>query len=248
MADPELADAVWSGTASPDDAPSWYPRVVRIVEAARRRRPRDDADVDRARAAWNELTHRAHVRQRRRRLLVAGAVAVGAALVAGGAAAAMDGGLDHVPFLGSAPAVGDVVDAHRLRHADDGAPGGPPRDVMRRRSVASRPRPASRPASRPAPSVVLPDVLVPEPSVVPPACEPEVAASPGCSERGRHAGDGPADRPAQSPATGRAAEPGAGQQSDHPDGPARADEARDAAPPAARGQASAAPGHAHPPR
>jgi hypothetical protein len=239
MADPELADAVWTGTASHDDAPAWYPRVARIVDAARHRQPPGDADVDRARAAWNELSRRAHARQRRRRLLVAGAVAVGAALAAGGAAAALDGGLDRVPFLGSAPAVGDVDDVRRSQDADDGDPGGPARDLMLRRAVAPRSRPASRPGS-PAGS---PDVLVSESRSVPPACEREVEASPGCSDRGRHTGGGAADASVRSSGEDRAATAGAGQPSGHPAVPSHAGEVRDA-PPAARGSVAVGPDHA----
>jgi hypothetical protein len=111
VADPEFADAVWSGQAPVDDAPEWYPRVLRILEAAHHRPPPDEDDVAVRHEAWTELSRRLHRRQWRRRLIVVGAVAVGAALVAGGAAAAMSGGFDDLP-------------APRAEAEEDGVPRG----------------------------------------------------------------------------------------------------------------------------
>lgn len=186
VSDPEFADAVWSGKASPEDAPPWYPRVVRILDAAHRRRPPDDADLARSREVWSELSgrqHRRERRQRRRRLLVAGAVAAGVALAAGGAAAAMEGGLAGLPFFGSQPAVDDVH--------DDAEPTGPGRGV----TVPAADAPTSVSRRRPAAALGTPRGRRPGP--LPSACQPQATLSPGCSEQRGQAAGGPPD---QSPA------------------------------------------------
>jgi hypothetical protein len=221
VSDPEFADAVWSGKAPLDDAPTWYPRVVRMLDAAHRRRPPDDAELARSREAWSELSgglDRRERRQRRRRLIVAGAVAAGVALAVGGAAAAMEGGLAELPFFGSQPAVGDVH--------DDADPAGQASTVTvptgDAQTSVSRRRPAG--AGTPSPRGRRPGPL-------PSACQPQATPSPGCSDRSEQVGGGPADPSPAPSAAGSCSPQGGADAGDAPSDP----------PPCATGAASSEP-------
>jgi hypothetical protein len=101
VSDADFADAVWSGSAS-DDAPSWYPDLVRVLDAARNPPAPDYVELSRGREAWSEVAHRA----RRRRWVVAAAAVAVMALTAGGAAAAMDKRVVQAPVHGVHPGGG----------------------------------------------------------------------------------------------------------------------------------------------
>lgn len=86
--DPDFADAVWAGAVPEDEAPSWYPRFVRLLDAARTPAPPTELEAARTSDAWAEVQRRAQRRRRRRRMVVVRVVAVGAAVAAGATAAA----------------------------------------------------------------------------------------------------------------------------------------------------------------
>lgn len=184
--DPEFADAVWSGTAPLDGAPSWYPQFSRLVNAAGTPRVPDDDEVGRRDAAWADVSRRTR-RTRRRRLVVAGAVALGAALAAGGAAAASDGGLRNLPFLGW-EAGGDAREPDAPGLVDGVSPAG-----AGTQSSMSGPEPVAERAVPPGHART---------DGPPTACQPDLAPSPGCSERserGRGRGAGRSATPPRTP-------------------------------------------------
>jgi hypothetical protein len=191
VSDGEFADAVWSGTAPIEDAPPWYPELVRILGAAGNEPALEGADPARGRDDWSEVVRRARRRRRRRRVLVAGAVALGVAVAAGGAAAATGSRLDDLPLLRSGPVVGDAGNDRpdtetRVTVADASAP-----DPLSRLRPDRAPGPAPGAGRRPARTA--------------PSCQPEATREPGCSDRGRRSDKRrPAQRPGSPPGHVRA--------------------------------------------